>query len=104
MIDLDVCKENNGIYDLASASIIEDYPDFYYSLINNYFDNKISDDFWIVYNLYSILYILDYIFYTYRMESMSVEKGKNKLESFNYNNQNFKIEEPLWYSLKRRGE
>ena len=30
MIDLDVCKERNGIYDLASASVIDNYPAFVY--------------------------------------------------------------------------
>ncbi len=103
MIDLDVCKENNGIYDLASSSVIENYPAFYYTLINNYFDGKVPGYFWKVYNLYSILYILDYIFYTYRM-GKSMEDAQYKLDYFLGNNRCFKDEKPYWYTLRKKGE
>ena len=101
MIDLDVCKERNGIYDLASASIIENYPAFYYNLINNYYNGKIPKDFWTIFNLYSIIYILDYIFYSYRM-FRDTESAKEKLRDFEKSN-GYYDGEAYWYTLQKKG-
>ena len=101
MIDLDVCKERNGIYDLASASIIENYPAFYYNLINNYYNGKIPNNFWTIYNLYSIIYILDYIFYTHRMFN-DTEYAKERLRDFEKSN-GYYNGEPYWYTLQKKG-
>lgn len=104
MIDLDVCKQSSGIYDLASASVIENYPAFYYNLINNYFNGQIPDDFWKVFNLYSIIYILDYIFYSYRTDGRSVSDSEKLLDGFLVGNRDFKEEIPDWYRREKNYE
>lgn len=99
-IDLDVCKENHPYSDLSSNADNSDYRKFYSSLINSYFDNTPPEDFWRIYNLYGIMYLLDYILYAKR-EGMPLSIAEKQIEEFLKNNNHFSTE-PSWYKVKRK--
>ena len=99
-IDLDVCKENHPYSDLSSNADNSDYRKFYSSLINSYFDNTPPEDFWRIYNLYGIMYLLDYILYSKR-EGMPLSIAEKQIEEFLKNNNHFSTE-PSWYKVKRK--
>ena len=99
-IDLDVCKENHPYSDLSSNADNSDYRKFYSSLINSYFDNTPPEDFWRIYNLYGIMYLLDYILYAKR-EGMPLGIAEKQIEEFLKNNNHFSTE-PSWYKVKRK--
>lgn len=96
-IDLDVCKNDFAWVDLSTNSCNMDYPSFYAAVINEYFGNKIPEDFWLIYNLYGILYCLDYLLYCKRMNGKTVEDGIQVLKKFVFYNDNFRVNEPLWF-------
>lgn len=99
-IDLDVCKENHPYSDLSSNADNNEYRKFYSSLINSYFDNSPPEDFWRIYNLYGIMYLLDYILYSKR-EGIPLSIAEEKIEEFLKNNNHFSTE-PTWYKVKRK--
>lgn len=98
LIDLDVCTNNYAWIDLITNSCNMDYPKFYTVLIDEYFNKNIPDDFWIIYDLYGILYCLDYILYCNRIGNKTIDDG---IKTFNkFLEDNFKEETPQWFDKK----
>ena len=97
-IDLDVCKEAHSWEEFSSNACNMDFPNFYSSVIINYFKGDIPNDFWKVYNLYGCIYVLDYFLYLTRIKNKSLAEGKDVLNEFLKYNQNFQIEEPKWFN------
>ena len=96
-IDLDMCKKDFAWIDLSTNACNLDYPKFYTTLINEYFNNKVPDDFWLIYNLYGSLYCLDYILYCSRMNNKTIEDGTKVLKKFlNYSDE-FRLLKPKWF-------
>lgn len=81
-IDMDVCTISHPWEDLTSNACNMEFPNFYSSVIINYFKNDIPIEFWKVYKLFGALYTLDYILYTLRTEGKILEDGKKKLMEF----------------------
>lgn len=97
-IDLDVCKVSNSWEDLSSNACNMDFPNFYSSIMINYFNGNIPKDFWQVYYLYGSLYILDYILYVLRTNGKILEDGIEKLNTFLDFTDNFHCEIPKWFN------
>lgn len=97
-IDLDVCKVSNPWEDLSSNACNMDFPNFYSSIMLNYFDGNIPKNFWQVYYLYGILYILDYILYALRTNGKTLEDGLEKMKKFLDFTDNFHCEIPKWFN------
>lgn len=97
-IDLDVCKVSNPWEDLSSNACNMDFPNFYSSIVFNYFNSNIPKEFWQVYYLYGSLYIIDYILYTLRTEGKALEDGIGKLNTFLDFTDNFHCEVPKWFN------
>jgi len=99
-IDMDVCKISHPWHDLSSNACNMEYPNFYSSVITNYFDEHIPDDFWKVYNVFGCYYVLDYILYSLRTNGKTIDDGNKKLIEFlNYTN-GLRNEIPSWYNKK----
>ena len=97
-IDMDVCTVSHPWKDLTSNACNMEFPNFYSSVIENYFQNNIPIEFWKIYNLYGSLYILDYILYTLRTNGKSLIDGEHKLKEFlNFNNY-FESDIPEWFN------
>ena len=97
-IDMDVCTVSHPWEDLTSNACNMEFPNFYSSVIENYFQNNIPIEFWKIYNLYGSLYILDYILYTLRTNGKSLIGGEHKLKEFlNFNNY-FESDIPEWFN------
>ncbi|MBQ4584065.1 MAG: aminoglycoside phosphotransferase family protein [Bacilli bacterium] len=97
-IDMDVCTISHPWEDLTSNACNMKYPNFYSSVIENYFQNNIPMEFWNVYNLFGSLYILDYILYTLRSDGKSLFDGEQKLKEFlNFANY-FQSDIPKWFN------
>lgn len=96
-IDLDVCKNDFAWIDLSTNACNLDYPKFYTTLINEYFNNSIPDNFWIIYNLYGSLYCLDYILYCNRMDNKTLEDGVTVVNKFLYYSDEFSSLKPRWF-------
>ena len=96
-IDMDVCTIDHPWKDLCTVVSNMKYKDFYKELFNNYFCNDIPDDFWIVYNLYGILEVLDFIIYCSRTPKIGIDVGISKFEEFIKNNNGFTIMKPKWF-------
>lgn len=96
-IDLDVCKNDFAWIDLSTNACNLDYPKFYTILINEYFNNSIPDNFWIIYNLYGSLYCLDYILYCNRMGNKTLEDGVTVVNKFLYYSDEFSSLKPRWF-------
>ena len=96
-IDLDVCKNDFAWVDLSTNACNLNYPKFYTALINEYFDNNIPDDFWLIYNLYGSLYCLDYILYCSRMDNKTLEDGTTVLKKFLDYSDEFSSLKPKWF-------
>lgn len=97
-IDMDVCTISHPWEDLTSNACNMEFPNFYSSVIENYFQNNIPIEFWKIYNLYGSLYILDYILYTLRTNGKSLMDGEQKLKEFlNFNNY-FESDIPEWFN------
>lgn len=97
-IDMDVCTISHPWEDLTSNACNMEFPNFYSSVIENYFQNNIPIEFWKIYNLYGSLYILDYILYTLRTNGKSLIDGEHKLKEFlNFNNY-FESDIPEWFN------
>ncbi len=99
-IDLDVTKESHPWSDLSSNVTDQNNKGFYSSLINSYFDGTLPEDFWQVYNLYGILYLLDFVLYVKR-ENRALELAEQRINEFLKNNNHFSTE-PSWYKVKRK--
>lgn len=97
-IDLDACKVSNPWEDLSSNACNMDFPNFYSSIVFNYFNSNIPKEFWQVYYLYGSLYIIDYILYTLRTEGKALEDGIGKLNTFLDFTDNFHCEVPKWFN------
>ncbi len=96
-IDMDVCKNDFAWVDLSTNACNLNYPKFYTALINEYFDNNIPDDFWLIYNLYGLLYCLDYILYCSRMDNKTLEDGTTVLKKFLDYSDEFSSLKPKWF-------
>lgn len=99
-IDLDVCKIDFAWNDLSSNACNLDFPRFYTALINEYFNNDIPNEFWIIYNLYGVLYCLDYILYCERIHNKTIDEGIKVLNKFLENSEEFSLLKPKWFDEK----
>lgn len=97
-IDLDVCKISHPWEDLTSNACNMEFPNFYSSVITNYFNRDIPKEFWKVYNLYGCLYTLDYILYTLRIDTKTLENGKETMKTFLNFTDNFQRDVPKWFN------
>lgn len=100
LIDLDVCHIDFPWVDLATNACNMDYPNFYTVVINEYFKGNISDEFWIVYKLYGILYCLDYILYCNWIDDKTIYDGCKVLEQFLEYSDDFSLDKPKWFNNK----
>ena len=96
-IDLDVCKNDFAWIDLSTNACNLDYPKFYTTLINEYFNNNVPDDFWLIYNLYGSLYCLDYILYCSIMDNKTLEDGTIVLKKFLDYSDEYSSLKPKWF-------
>ena len=97
-IDMDVCKISHSWEDLASNACNMEFPDFYSSVIVNYFNGEVPEKFWQVYNLYGCLYVLDYILYTLRINGKTLKDGQEKLQEFLEFTNYFQNFIPSWFN------
>lgn len=97
-IDLDVCKNDFAWIDLTTNACNLDYPKFYATVINEYFDANIPNVFWIIYNLYGSLYCLDYILYCSRMNNKTLDEGITVLRNFLAYSDEFSSLKPKWFN------
>ena len=97
-IDMDVCTISHSWEDLTSNACNMEFPNFYSSVIENYFKNNIPIEFWEVYNLFGALYTLDYILYTLRINGKSLVDGEQKLKEFLNFTDYFKNDIPNWFN------
>lgn len=97
-IDMDVCTISHPWEDLTSNACNMEFPNFYSSVIKNYFKNNIPIEFWKVYNLFGALYTLDYILYTLRINGKSLVDGEQKLKEFLNFTDYFKNDIPNWFN------
>lgn len=96
-IDLDVCKNEFAWIDLSTNACNLDCPKFYTTLINEYFNNNIPDNFWLIYNLYGSLYCLDYILYCNRIDNKTLEDGTTVFKKFLDYSDEFSLLKPKWF-------
>jgi len=96
-IDMDVCAISHPWMDLTSNACNMEFPNFYSSVIKNYFQNNIPMEFWEVYNLFGSIYILDYILYTLRIDGKSLVDGEQKLKEFLKFTNYFQSDIPNWF-------
>lgn len=99
-IDLDVCKKGFPWIDLSTNACYMDNPNFYTVVINEYFNGEIPDVFWTIYNLYGILYCLDYLLYCERIKNKNIKDGIDVINQFLSYTNNFKNEKPDWFNDK----
>lgn len=97
-IDLDVCKISTPWEDLASNTCNMNFPNFYSSVVLNYFNGNIPKEFWKTYYLYGCLYTLDYILYTLRTEGKTLKDGIEKMNTFLDFTDKFQNEMPKWFN------
>ena len=100
-IDLDVCRNDFAWIDLSTNACNLDYSKFYTTLINEYFNNSVPDDFWLIYNLYGSLYCLDYILYCDRMNNKTLEDGTIVVKNFLDYSDEFCSLKPKWFDNKK---
>ena len=77
-----------------------DYPKFYTVLIDEYFNGNVPEEFWLIYNLYGVLYCLDNILYCNRMNNKSLKDGQDTFNQFLENSNYFTELKPKWFDEK----
>lgn len=97
-IDMDMCKVSHSWEDLSSNACNMEFPNFYSSVIVNYFNGEVPEMFWQVYNLYGCLYVIDYILYTLRIKGKTLEDGQEKLKEFLEFSDYFQNFVPSWFN------
>ena len=99
-IDLDVCNNDFSWIDLTTNACNMDYPKFYTVLIDEYFNGNVPEEFWLIYNLYGVLYCLDNILYCNRMNNKSLKDGQDTFNQFLENSNYFTELKPKWFDEK----
>lgn len=97
-IDMDVCKRANKLEEFSSNACNMDYPMFYSSVIHNYFNYNVPENFWEIYDLYGCLYVLDHFLYLSRIKNRTVDEGIEVLNNFLDYFNNFSNNEPTWFN------
>lgn len=97
-IDMDVCTISHPWEDLTSNACNMEFPDFYSSVIVNYFNGEVPEMFWQVYYLIGSLYVIDYILYTLRIQGKTLKDGQEKLKEFLEFSNYFQNFVPSWFN------
>lgn len=99
-IDMDVCKIAHPWHDLSSNACNMEYPNFYSSVITNYFNGYIPEEFWKVYNVFGCYYVIDYLLYCIRNKEKTIADGEKKLLEYVEYTNGFQMEIPSWFNKK----
>lgn len=99
-IDLDVCKKDFVWIDLITNVCNMDASTFYTTLTSKYFKDNIPKNFWGIYNLYGILYCIDYILYCNRIKYKTLSNGVEKYQEFLDFTNNLSNMKPKWFNEK----
>lgn len=97
-IDMDVCTISHPWEDLTSNACNMEFPNFYSSVIVNYFNGEVPEMFWQVYHLIGSLYVIDYILYTLRIQDKTLKDGQEKLKKFLEFSNYFQNFVPSWFN------
>ncbi|MCQ6268651.1 aminoglycoside phosphotransferase family protein [Fictibacillus sp. WQ 8-8] len=66
--------------------------------INGYFENKIPEDFWMIYSLYMAMNVMSAIVWTIRVTPDQVDEMADRLHKVLEDHQDFEVLEPKWYT------